>query len=233
MTTAGQDGPGAAREGAATGGAATGAAAMEGAAMEGIAPRRVAEIRRETKETVVHVRLDVDGTGRADVATGIGFLDHMLDALARHARFDLTVKATGDLHIDAHHTAEDVAIVLGQALDRALGDKKGLRRFADATVPLDEALSQVVVDLSGRGFAAVDLPFRGETIGQLPTEMVPHFLRSFAVEGRLTLHVRLLAGENDHHRAEATFKALARCLDLATRRDPRIGDLVPSTKGAL
>ncbi|MDP8922194.1 MAG: imidazoleglycerol-phosphate dehydratase HisB [Chloroflexota bacterium] len=195
--------------------------------------RRVAEIRRETKETQIVARLDVDGTGKAEIATGIGFLDHMLDSLARHARFDLAIQAMGDLHIDAHHTAEDVAIVLGQALDRALGAKKGLRRFADATVPLDEALVQVVVDLSGRGFAAVDVPFRGEMVGQLPTEMVPHFLRSFAIEGRLTLHARLLAGENDHHRAEATFKALARCLELATRRDPRIADLVPSTKGAL
>jgi len=194
---------------------------------------RTAEIRRETKETTIDVVLDVDGTGRADIATGIGFLDHMLDSLARHSRFDLKVRATGDLHIDAHHTAEDVAIVLGQALDQALGDKRGLRRFADATCPLDEALSQVVLDLSGRGFAAVDLPFRGERIGTLPTEMIPHFLKSFAVEGRLTLHVRLLAGENDHHRAEATFKALARCLELATRIDPRIATLVPSTKGSL
>ncbi len=194
---------------------------------------RTAEIRRETKETTIDVVMDVDGTGRADIATGIGFLDHMLDSLARHSRFDLKVRATGDLHIDAHHTAEDVAIVLGQALDQALGDKRGLRRFADATCPLDEALSQVVLDLSGRGFAAVDLPFRGERIGTLPTEMIPHFLKSFAVEGRLTLHVRLLAGENDHHRAEATFKALARCLELATRIDPRIATLVPSTKGSL
>lgn len=194
---------------------------------------RSAEIRRETRETTIEVSLDVDGTGRADVATGIGFLDHMLDSLARHSRFDLRVRATGDLHIDAHHTAEDVAIVLGQALEQALGEKRGLRRFADATCPLDEALSQVVVDLSGRGFAAVDLPFRGERIGTLPTEMIPHFLKSFAVEGRFTLHVRLLAGENDHHRAEATFKALARCLEMATRIDPRIATQVPSTKGSL
>jgi imidazoleglycerol-phosphate dehydratase len=197
------------------------------------AGQRTAEIRRETRETTIEVRLDVDGTGRAEISTGIGFLDHMLDSLARHSRFDLMVKATGDLHIDAHHTAEDVAIVLGQALDRALGEKRGLRRFADATVPLDEALVQVVVDLSGRGVAVVDLPFRGEMIGTLPTEMVPHFLKSFAVEGRLTLHVRHLAGENDHHRAEATFKALARSLELATRVDPRIASQVPSTKGAL
>ncbi len=194
---------------------------------------RAASVSRRTAETDVAVSIALDGTGKAEISTGIGFLDHMLDSLARHARFDLVVRATGDLHIDAHHTVEDVAIALGQALDRALGDKKGLRRFADATVPLDEALVQVVVDLSGRGFAAVDVPFRGEMVGQLPTEMIPHFLRSFAVEGRLTLHARLLAGENDHHRAEATFKALARCLELATRRDPRIADVVPSTKGAL
>ena len=198
-----------------------------------VASHRTAEIHRETRETTISLTLDVDGTGRADVTTGIGFLDHMLDSLARHSRFDLTLKAIGDLHIDAHHTAEDVAIVLGQALDRALGDKRGLRRFADATVPLDEALVQVALDLSGRGFAAVDLPFHGEMIGTLPTEMVPHFLQSFAVEGRLTLHVRLLAGENDHHRAEATFKALARALELATRVDPRIASQVPSTKGSL
>jgi imidazoleglycerol-phosphate dehydratase len=202
-------------------------------AATGMTPHRTATIRRETRETTIDLRLDVDGTGRADVSTGIGFLDHMLDSLARHARFDLTLKAAGDLHVDAHHTAEDVAIVLGQALDRALGDKRGLRRFADATVPLDEALVQVALDLSGRGFAAIDLPFAGQMIGTLPTEMVPHFLRSFAVEGRLTLHVRLLAGENDHHRAEAAFKALARALELATRVDPRIADQVPSTKGAL
>src|ERR671928_962298 len=194
---------------------------------------RTATVRRETRESRVEVALNLDGSGRGDVATGIGFLDHMLDSLARHARFDLTIKATGDLHVDAHHTAEDVAIVLGQALDRALGEKRGLRRFADATVPLDDALVQVALDLSGRGFAVVDLPFQGEMIGALPTEMVPHFLRSFAIEGRLTLHVRLLAGENDHHRAEATFKALARALDLATRVDPRIAGDVPSTKGAL
>jgi len=197
------------------------------------APSRTAEISRQTRETTISVTLDVDGAGKADISTGIGFLDHMLDSLARHSRFDLSIKATGDLHIDAHHTAEDIAIVLGQALDRALGEKRGLRRFADATVPLDEALVQVVLDLSGRGFAAVDVPFRGEMVGTLPTEMIPHFLRSFAIEGRLTLHVRLLAGENDHHRAEATFKALARCLELATRIDPRIASQVPSTKGAL
>ncbi|MBV9546620.1 MAG: imidazoleglycerol-phosphate dehydratase HisB [Chloroflexi bacterium] len=194
---------------------------------------RNAQIRRETRESWVEVTLNLDGAGQAQIATGIGFLDHMLDSLSRHARFDLTVKAEGDLHVDQHHTAEDVGITLGQALDRALGDRRGIRRFGDATVPLDEALSQVAVDLGGRGWASIDLPFRGEMIGGLSSEMIPHLLQSFAMEGRFSLHVRLLAGENDHHRAEATFKALARALDDATRPDPRLGGAVPSTKGVL
>ena len=157
----------------------------------------------------------------------------MLDSLARHARFDLTVRAEGDLHVDQHHTAEDVGITLGQALDRALGERRGIRRFGDATVPLDEALSQVAVDLGGRGWASIELPFHGLMIGRLSAEMIPHLLQSFAHEGRFALHVRLLRGENDHHRAEATFKALARALDDATRLDPRLGGEVPSTKGVL
>jgi len=194
---------------------------------------RNAQIRRETRESRVEVTLNLDGAGQAQIATGIGFLDHMLDSLSRHARFDLTVKAEGDLHVDQHHTAEDVGITLGQALDRALGDRRGIRRFGDATVPLDEALSQVAVDLGGRGWANIDLPFRGEMIGGLSSEMIPHLLQSFAMEGRFSLHVRLLSGENDHHRAEATFKALARALDDATRPDPRLGGAVPSTKGVL
>ncbi len=198
-----------------------------------VAAHRAAQVRRETRETTVDLSLDLDGTGRAEISTGVGFLDHMLESFARHARFDLSITTSGDLHVDAHHTVEDVAIVLGQALDRALDDKRGLRRFADATAPLDEALVQVAIDLSGRGFAGVDLPFGGDVIGALPTELISHFLRSFATEARLTLHVRLLGGENDHHRAEAAFKALARALELATRLDPRIADQVPSTKGSL
>jgi len=194
---------------------------------------RVGALRRDTKETQISVRIDLDGSGRAVIATGVGFLDHLLDALARHGRFDLDVEATGDLHIDTHHTIEDVGIVLGRAFNRAVADAAGIVRMGEATVPLDEALVQVVVDISGRPFAAVDLPFAGEMIGQMPTEMVRHFLRSFASEARITLHVRLLAGENDHHRAEACFKALARALDAATRFDPRIGGVVPSTKGVL
>ncbi len=190
-------------------------------------------MRRETRETRVEVALNLDGTGRADVATGIGFLDHMLDSLARHARFDLTVRAEGDLHVDQHHTAEDVGIALGQALDKALGERRAIRRFGDATVPLDESLAQAAVDLGGRGWASIDLPFRGTTIGGLSAEMIPHLLRSLAMEGRFSLHVRLLAGQNDHHQAEATFKALARALDDATRPDPRIAGEVPSTKGVI
>ena len=194
---------------------------------------RSASVQRATRETRVEIALNLDGSGRGDVSTGIGFLDHMLDSLARHARFDLTVRAEGDLQVDPHHTAEDVGIALGQALDQALGERRAIRRFGDATVPLDEALALVAVDLGGRGWASIDLPFRGQSIGDLPAELIPHFLQSFAREGRMSLHARLLAGENDHHRAEATFKALARALDDATRTDPRLGSEVPSTKGVI
>jgi imidazoleglycerol-phosphate dehydratase len=196
-------------------------------------PPRTAHVKRETRESKVEIALNLDGSGRGDVATGIGFLDHMLDSLARHARFDLTVRAEGDLHVDQHHTAEDVGITLGQALDKALGERRAIRRFGDAVVPLDEALAQVAVDLGGRGWASIDLPFRGNTIGGFSAELLAHVLQSMATEGRFTLHVRLLAGDNDHHRAEATFKALARALDDATRHDPRLGSEVPSTKGVI
>jgi imidazoleglycerol-phosphate dehydratase len=195
--------------------------------------QRTGHVRRETRESCVEVILNLDGSGRADISTGIGFLDHMLDSLARHSRFDLTVKAEGDLHVDQHHTAEDVGITLGQTLDQALGSRRAIRRFGDAVVPLDEALAQVAIDLGGRPWASIDLPFRGAQIGGLSSEMIPHLLHSFAVDGRFALHVRLLAGENDHHRAEATFKALARALDDATRPDMRLGDQVPSTKGVI
>lgn len=194
---------------------------------------RTARVQRQTRESRVEVVLNLDGSGRAEIATGIGFLDHMLDSLARHARLDLTLRAEGDLHVDQHHTAEDVGITLGQALNKALGERRGIRRFGDATVPLDEALAQVAIDLGGRPWASIDLPFRGQMIGGLSSEMIPHLLQSLAVEGRFALHVRLLAGDNDHHRAEATFKALARALDDATRPDPRLGDEVPSTKGVI
>jgi imidazoleglycerol-phosphate dehydratase len=194
---------------------------------------RTSHVHRETRESRVEVVLNLDGSGRADIATGIGFLDHMLESLTRHARFDLTLRAEGDLHVDQHHTAEDVGLSLGQALDRALGERRGIRRFGDAVVPLDDALAQVAVDLGGRGWASIDLPFRGSMIGGLSSEMIPHLLQSFAMDGRLSLHARLLAGDNDHHRAEATFKALARALDDATRPDPRLAGEVPSTKGVI
>jgi len=194
---------------------------------------RTGHVRRETRESCVEVILNLDGSGHAGIVTGIGFLDHMLDILARHARFDLTLKAEGDLHVDQHHTAEDVGLTLGQTLDKALGERRAIRRFGDAVVPLDEALAQVAIDLGGRPWASIDLPFRGPMIGGLSSEMIPHLLQSFALDGRFALHVRLLAGDNDHHRAEATFKALARALDDATRPDPRLGNEVPSTKGVI
>jgi imidazoleglycerol-phosphate dehydratase len=194
---------------------------------------RTGHVRRETRESCVEVILNLDGSGQAEIATGIGFLDHMLDSLARHARFDLMLKAEGDLHVDQHHTAEDVGLTLGQALDKALAERRGIRRFGDALVPLDEALAQVAIDLGGRPWASIDLPFRGPMIGGLSSEMIPHLLQSFALDGRFALHVRLLAGDNDHHRAEATFKALARALDDATRADPRLSNQVPSTKGVI
>jgi len=164
---------------------------------------RTATVDRNTAETRIHVELAIDGTGQADVSTGIGFYDHMLTAFARHGRFDLTVKAEGDLHIDEHHTMEDVALAVGQALDAALGDRAGIVRMGDALVPLDEALIQVAVDISGRPFSAISLDFVGERVGEAPTEMIPHVLGSFATAARLTLHVRQLAGSNNHHIAEA------------------------------
>ena len=199
---------------------------------EGLGGRR-ADIQRETRETSIHVRLDLDGSGEGSVETGIGMFDHLLEQIARHGLFDLSVQARGDVHRDAHHTVEDAGICLGQAFNAALGERRGIVRMAHAIVPLDEALTMVAADLGGRGFAAIDLPFRGERIGDLPTEMIGHFLHSLAVEARMSVHVRLLAGENDHHRAESAFKALARALSAATRLDPRLGEAIPSTKGLL
>ena len=194
---------------------------------------RVGRCTRETRETRIQAEWVLDGSGQADVRTGVGYLDHMLDALARHGLFDLHVRAEGDLHVDEHHTVEDVAIALGRALGEALGDGRGLRRMGDATVPLDEALAMVAVDLSGRGLATLDIPLRGPRLGQLPTELVPHFFQSLAMEARMTLHVHVLRGENDHHKVEAAFKALAKALDWATSVDPRVANVVPSTKGVL
>lgn len=194
---------------------------------------RTASVSRKTGETDIELELNLDGAGQAEVQTGVGFLDHMLHALARHARFDLRVKAVGDLHIDEHHTVEDVGIVLGRALAQALGDRKGITRMGHAVVPMDEALALVAVDFGGRGYFVFDGAFATERIGQMGTSLIPHFFESVAHEGKLNLHARLLAGTDDHHKAEALFKALARALDMAVQHDPRLAGQVPSTKGTL
>jgi imidazoleglycerol-phosphate dehydratase len=192
---------------------------------------RRAEYARGTRETDLTVRVDLDGAGETDVETGIGFLDHLLDALGHHAGFDLTVRARGDLEVDDHHTVEDTALALGAALDAALGERAGIGRFGTAHAPLDEALARAVVDLSGRPCARIELGLRRERLGALSTENVSHFLRSLAVTTRGALHVEVLYGENDHHRAEAAFKAVALALRQAVAR---AGDeRVPSTKGTL
>ena len=194
---------------------------------------RIGRYRRDTKETTVDVTWDLDGSGQADVATGIGMLDHMVSQIARHGLFDITLHASGDLEIDTHHTAEDVGIALGRALLDALGNARGIVRMGDALVPLDEALSQVAVDLSGRGYAVFNVSWSGPKVGELPTDLVEHFLQSLAHEGKFNLHARVLAGVNDHHKAECTMKALGRALCAATRIDERRAGQTPSTKGAL
>lgn len=193
--------------------------------------KRTASLRRKTGETEVEVRLDLDGSGSSVVATGLGFLDHMLSALARHARLDLELRCAGDLRVDDHHTVEDCALALGAAFREALGEVRGVRRFGSAYVPLDEALCRSVVDLSGRPFADVDLGLKRERIGDVACENLEHFFNSFATEARLTLHVDVLKGSNDHHRSEAAFKATALALREAVNRES-FND-VPSTKGVL
>jgi len=197
---------------------------------------REAVIDRRTSETEISVRLNLDGTGATDIGSGIGFLDHLLDALARHAGFDLELRCQGDLEIDDHHTAEDCALALGAVVDRALGDRRGVHRFGSAYAPLDEALARAVVDLSGRPHATIDLGIHREQLGELAGENVAHVLRSFAIAARATLHVDVLRGENDHHRAEAAFKATALALrDAVARSSTRESESadIPSTKGTL
>lgn len=194
---------------------------------------RTATIQRKTNETEITVTVDLDGAGRHRISTGVGFLDHMLTHIAVHGLFDLTVQARGDLHIDAHHTIEDTALVLGQALAQALGDKAGLVRAGSAYMPMDEALAFVAVDLSGRPYAVVDAVWHTPEMGQFPTALVPHFVESLAATLKANIHARVLYGRDDHHQAEALFKALARALDAATRSDPRRAGAVPSTKGSL
>ena len=194
---------------------------------------RIVSLTRTTSETDISLRLDLDGSGRAEIATGIGFLDHMLTALARHALFDLSVQAVGDLHIDFHHTAEDVGIVLGRALAQALGEKRGIRRFGQALVPMDEALVEVAIDISGRPFLAWSVVFARDKVGEMDTELFEEFFRALAMNALMTLHVTQKAGTNAHHVAEGCFKALARALRMAVEPDARLGDAIPSTKGAL
>lgn len=188
---------------------------------------------RETRETRVFLELDLDGSGRYEVKTGIGMMDHMLEQLAKHGLFDITVDASGDIERDPHHLVEDLGLVLGQALNQALGERRGITRFGHAVVPMDESLVMVALDLGGRPYAGIDLRFERDLLGQLPTENIRHFLEAFAQEGRLNIHVRELSGGNDHHRAEASFKALAQALSAAVRIDERIAGQVPSTKDVL
>jgi imidazoleglycerol-phosphate dehydratase len=194
---------------------------------------RIAEIRRKTSETEIRLRLNLDGSGQHKIDTGVGFFDHMLGHVAVHGLFDLELEAKGDLHIDSHHTVEDCALVLGQAFDQALGDRKSIARMGSAYVPMDEALAFVAVDLSGRPYAVVQADWHTSSVGGVPTSLFPHVLESFAASGRCNLHARVLYGRDDHHQAEALFKALGRALDEATKVDARRGGLIPSTKGTL
>ena len=194
---------------------------------------RSAEVTRNTAETQITVRVNLDGTGQAKLHTGIGFFDHMLDQIARHGLLDLAVQAQGDLHIDGHHTVEDVGITLGQAVYRAIGDKKGIRRYGHAYVPLDEALSRVVVDFSGRPGLVMNVPFKSGMVGGFDTQLAHEFFQGFVNHALVTLHIDNLRGENAHHQAESVFKAFARALRDAVERDPRAAGTIPSTKGSL
>jgi imidazoleglycerol-phosphate dehydratase len=194
---------------------------------------RVAEVARKTAETDITLTLNIDGSGRAEIDTGVGFFDHMLHHVAMHGMFDLTVKATGDLHIDAHHTVEDVAIALGRALDQALGDRAGITRYGCAYVPMDEALARVVVDVGGRPFAVTEVDFDAALLGAMPTSLVWHVLDSISTHARMNLHAHVLYGRDDHHKAEALFKALGRALRQAVAVDPRRAGGIASTKETL
>jgi len=194
---------------------------------------RKAEVKRKTRETEIRVQLNLDGSGQHEIDTGVGFLDHMLSHVAVHGLFDLQLEARGDLHVDNHHTVEDCALALGQAFDQALGERRGITRMGAVYVPMDEALAFVAVDLSGRPYAVVQAEWHTPAVGGIATSLFPHLLESFAVAARCNLHARVLYGQDDHHQAEALFKALGRALDSATRIDPRRESAVPSTKGTL
>jgi imidazoleglycerol-phosphate dehydratase len=199
----------------------------------GSVTERKAEVSRHTAETQIRVALNLDGTGVANLSTGIGFFDHMLDQIARHGLIDLTIEAKGDLHIDGHHTVEDVGITVGQAMAKAVGDKRGLRRYGHAYVPLDEALSRVVVDFSGRPGLEMHVPFKSGMIGALDTQLVYEFFQGFVNHAGVTLHIDNLRGDNAHHQCETVFKAFARALRMALEIDPRAAGMIPSTKGSL
>ena len=194
---------------------------------------RISTVTRKTSETAIELTLDLDGSGRAEIATGIGFFDHMLTAFARHGMLDLSLRAAGDLHIDAHHTVEDVGIVLGQALAEALGEKRGIVRFGHALVAMDEALAEAAIDLSGRGFLVFDVPFERPMLGTMDSQLVEEFFRALTANGLFALHLTRKAGHNAHHVAEAAFKAAARALRMAVEEDPRARAAIPSTKGVL
>ncbi len=194
---------------------------------------RIATVSRRTNETTIELTVNLDGSGQYEIKTGIGFFDHMLTHISKHGVFDITLKADGDLWIDPHHTIEDVGIAMGEAFAKALGDKAGLVRAGHAYMPLDEALAFTAVDLSGRPYALIDLKLYGREIGGFEPHLLDHFLESFAFAAKMNIHVTVLSGSNDHHKAEAAFKALARALDAACRRDPRRGSDIPSTKGTI
>lgn len=197
------------------------------------APHRVAQVTRHTAETQIRVAIDLDGSGVSKLATGIGFLDHMLDQIARHGLIDLDIEARGDLHIDGHHTVEDIGITLGQAVAKAVGDKRGLRRYGHAYVPLDEALSRVVIDFSGRPGLHMRVDFKSGMIGALDTQLIYEFFQGFVNHALVSLHIDNLHGDNAHHQCETIFKAFARAMRMALEIDPRMGDVIPSTKGSL
>jgi imidazoleglycerol-phosphate dehydratase len=194
---------------------------------------RTAEVTRNTNETQITVKVNLDGTGTANLSTGIGFFDHMLDQIARHGLMDLDIKAVGDLHIDGHHTVEDVGITLGQAVFKAVGDKKGIKRYGHAYVPLDEALSRVVIDFSGRPGLHMNVPFKSGSVGQFDTQLAYEFFQGFVNHALVTLHIDNLTGDNAHHQAETVFKAFARAVRMALELDPRSAGVIPSTKGSL
>jgi imidazoleglycerol-phosphate dehydratase len=194
---------------------------------------RTAEIKRDTKETQAYASVDLDGRGVTDIQTGIGFLDHMLDLLGKHSGMDLTVQCKGDLYVDGHHTVEDLGIVLGQALQKALGDKRGIRRYGSARIPMDEALVSVDLDLSGRAFTVVNAEYTSQKVGDFDTALVEEFFRAVAQNGGITLHINCVYGKNDHHVIEGMFKAFARALRDAVETDPRFANEIPSTKGVL